>query len=563
VLVLERNATATSLGAPDAVLVAFSGGLSNTGELLRLCRGPELVECDVANPAGGAWFAGSNNAPKRTMTRRRLDLDGSYASSWKNHDGDPSTVTDSAGAAINGSPGVVVEEEPPPPPPDGGVVDAGPLPDQPLPIISEVAWMGSVSSADDEWIELYNPGPDEIVDLSAFFIVEGATTHSLPPVRIPKGQVLVVERRAQATELVSPQAITLAFSSGLSNAGEILRVCRVDEPTDCDTANPGGPWYAGRNGTATQPKATMVRVSPFFPGALASSWTNHAGPDSLITDSLGVGIPGTPGSAVFLDVDGGVIEEDGGNPFPVDGPNDAPTIVVREPSGSVTSTLVTVTWDATDADGDPLEVSLFYDKDGTGFEGVLIERGLPGGIGQSTTWDTLGVASGTWRVFAKVSDPRGATDYAYAPGSVTVEGRVGEASLTIIEPDGVNDATTDGSYKIKWEAVLPGGAEGVVSLYADTDDTGEDGTPIAAGLDALTVDSFVWITDEFETGTYAVYGVLDWTGGRVVSYGGFVDVGDTGCACMTSQSGASSDLNLPLSMGIAILFATRLRRRRR
>jgi MYXO-CTERM domain-containing protein len=562
VVVLERSAAATSLAPPEAEIVAFAS-LTNTGEILKICRGADLLECDVANPAGGAWFAGSNTAPKVTMTRRRLDLDGTFSTSWKDHDGLPSTVTDSAGLVIQGSPGVVVEEDPPPPPPDGGIVDAGPPPFQPLPLISEVAWMGSASSADDEWLELFNPGPDDIVDLSAFVLVEGATTHALPAASIGRGQVLVVERNLTSTSLESPQTVTVPFSSGLSNTGEILRVCRADDLEDCDIANPGGPWYAGSNGTTTQPKATMVRVSPDYPGALASSWTNHAGPASLITDSTGAGIPGTPGSAIFPDPDGGVIDEDGGIPYVDAGPNEGPTIVVHEPSGNVTSNTVAITWDATDADGDPLEVSLFYDTDGLGFEGVLIERGLPGGIGEGTTWNTSGVASGTWRVFAKVSDPRGAVAYAYAPGTVTVEGNAGEATLAITEPDGVNDADTNNVFTITWTAALPGGAEGVVSLYTDTDDSGEDGTPIAAGLNALTVDSFTWITDQVEAGTYAVYGVLDWTGGRVVSYGGFVDVGQEGCACVTSQGGADTDVNLPLSLGIAILLATRIRRRRR
>ena len=48
------------------------------------------------------------------------------------------------------------------------------------PQITEVAWAGSDASANDEWVEVFNPGPDAICDLGAFALVQGTTERRLP-----------------------------------------------------------------------------------------------------------------------------------------------------------------------------------------------------------------------------------------------------------------------------------------------------------------------------------------------------------------------------------------------
>ena len=66
-LVLERQAPATPLEEPFAVAFSFGGGLTNGGQALCLCAAAATTcadaSCDVANPDGGAWFAGDNDVP--------------------------------------------------------------------------------------------------------------------------------------------------------------------------------------------------------------------------------------------------------------------------------------------------------------------------------------------------------------------------------------------------------------------------------------------------------------------------------------------------------------------
>ena len=260
---------------------------------------------------------------------------------------------------------------------------------------------------------------------------------------------------------------------------------------------------------------------------------------------------GTPGLAPGACAGDAFVCEDAGTPGPEVGPgvepgvepdviepNTAPEIFVENivASGST----VTLRWGATDTeDGDEVEVSFFYDLDDTGFDGVLIARGLPGGTNQTYAWNTTGTPPGTYRVFGRVTDSRGEVAYAYANGTVQVGGVEGAvATLTVIEPDGVNDSRDDGAVLISWDAVLPQGTTGSVSLYYDTDDTGLDGVPIAAGLTPSGEGStLVWQPVDVATGTYAIYATLDWTGGEVSAYGGFVSINTGGCGCSQVSSG--------------------------
>ncbi len=570
VLVLEANASATSLSSPAAEVVAVS--LNNGGEALRLCpvgAAGDVAQCDVANTSG-SWPAGSNDAPKRTMVRVDASLDGALSTSWLTYAGDDSGVSDSGGVAIKGSPGVyavVVPDAGPPP------VDAGPLP--PPPAITEVAWMGSASSSNDEWVELYNAGPDDIADLSRFVLVENGGPVALPAVPLAAGGVVVIERSAGATSLSPPEAEIGSLSLTNSGTTEFLRVCPADAPNDvfgCEIALvQGSSWPAGDNDS----KRTMIRLDASLDGSFASSWATYAGAASAVTDSLGVAILGSPGSYAPSEIepqpDGGPVALDGGViVVPDAGPNAAPTLTLTQPSGEVRAGQVTIAYAARDDDGDDtVAVSLFYDSDGGGHDGVRIAYGLPAGEG-SFTWSTAQVAAGSYRIFGVATDHRGAVSYAYAPGSVVVEGGPGgdEASITLTDPDGVNDVV-DGRITVRWELTLPEGEDGSVSLFYDTDDAGLDGVPIIAGLPVRTSDgedgprAYLWDPVDVQQGAYAIYAVLDWTGGQASGYSEFVSVGAGGCACATARSsGDDAGAAFAALFTLVIVLAPRARRRR-
>lgn len=175
------------------------------------------------------------------------------------------------------------------------------------PFLTEVAWMGSADNTNDEWVEIYNPGPGAL-DLSGYELLEGTTVHALPAVSVPEGGVVVLEDSAAATSLAPDAAVVVGLS--LNNSGEILRLCpagQTADPSACDIANGGGAWAAGDNGT----KATMARTGPLVEGQ-PGTWETWAGPDSTVTSSGGTAIKGSPGEGVFEAVDGGPLPDGGG-----------------------------------------------------------------------------------------------------------------------------------------------------------------------------------------------------------------------------------------------------------
>lgn len=455
-----------------------------------------------------------------------------------------------------------------PPPPD----DAGPA--GAPPIISEVAWFGTASSSSDEWIELYNPGPT-IADLSRFVLVDdSAEPTPLPAVSMASGAVLVLEKTATTLSLSPPAAEVLDGFPTLSNSGsDYLRVCpEGDEDTlaACDVARPqGASWPAGDNGD----DATMVRRRDDLDGSFPSSWTTYAGAPSSVTDADGTAINGSPGSFAneVLGVDAGPDFDSGPPPGPLDaGPNETPTVSLSSPSGSVTSAgEVAVVYSASDADGvDTVSVSLFYDTDGDGFDGVLIARGLPAGSDRSYSWQTTDTPGGAYRVFAVARDDRGEAAYAYAPGTVTIEGGGASAggTITLVEPDGVDDAAVDGRYLISWEVDVPEGEDGLVSLFYDEDDAGLDGEPIIFGLPLLDAEgepgprAYAWAPgEEVAPGAYAIYATLEWRGGTVSDYSEFLQVGETGCAC----GATGDDSRVSGILGAGLVAAWLILRRRR
>ncbi len=581
VFVIEKRAEAIS--DQDNTVISFT--LNNGGEELRVCpvgQTANLAACDVPNPAGGAWFAGVAS-PRACMVRVSAEAPADQATSWVDYDGTPPPgALDSSGVtAVPGTPGVVAFPPPPPdaglpdvvPPPDGGepldaglpdvplVVDAGPP--SPTPTITEVCWMGSSSSANDEYVELYNHTTEPIA-LDQFVLIEGSTQHPLPPVVLAPDAFLVLERSDTATSLASPEAEVLAFSSGLRNDGEILSVCRATDLADCDHANAAGDaWPAGDNGD----KLTMVRIHPDLPGEFVTSWRDFSGQPSAVTDSGGVGFLGSPGEGNFEIPqlpDAGVFDA---FMFVDAGPNDAPTIALSAPAGTQSGAPVEIAYVAADPNpSDFLEVSLFYDLDGEGNDGVLIARGLPPGD-KSYSWDLDGVPPGRFHVFGKVTDHRGGVAFGYAPGTVDVGDTGDVATILLIEPDGVNDDVTGlDFFTIRWEAALPPLTSGVVSLYYDVDDDGADGVAIATGLPATADDdaAYSWDLRSVDPGTYNVYAVLDWTRGQEVAVSpGVIQIPDENCGCQAvPQKNGTAPASLLLfwatvAMVLGVLFARR------
>jgi len=273
----------------------FSDPLSSTGESLSLYTDVgELV--DTANADGGSWPAGTGFVPYRSMERNGADPDSD--SIWLTFDGTP-TVRDRGGNFINGSPGLLnwadeMTQTPSPTPtatatatltltrtitPTSTVTSTRTItptrtltPTKTLTplnsptrtqtatatailsmelVINEVAWMGTSSTnPNDEWIELYNPGPNN-VNLSLGWQLRAAdNAPSIDLVgNIPAGGYFLLERVDDyvISNLTADQIYP--STALLSNTTETLQLFSPEgELVDIANGN-GGAWPAGNAST--------------------------------------------------------------------------------------------------------------------------------------------------------------------------------------------------------------------------------------------------------------------------------------------------------------------------
>lgn len=131
-------------------------------------------------------------------------------------------------------------------------------------VLNEIAWMGTLASSNDEWIELYNPtGAD--INLAGWTLIAADGTPSITlSGTIPAGGYFLLERTDDNT--VPGVAADMIYTGALGNAGEVLTL-RDGTSTVQDSVDA---WYAGNAMT----RQTMQRVNPGLPGTLASNWTN-------------------------------------------------------------------------------------------------------------------------------------------------------------------------------------------------------------------------------------------------------------------------------------------------
>jgi hypothetical protein len=160
-------------------------------------------------------------------------------------------------------------------------------------IINEVAWMGTLASADDEWIELYNPGTSDINLTNWRLVADDGSPDIVLNGTIPggaSGGYFLLERAYD--NVVSDVIANQFFTGELEDTGETLRL-RAPDGTIVDTANSdGGTWPAG----TISPNGSMERMGVITDAPLAwvtnvnaTSWTN--------TDASGQLVHGTPGRA--------------------------------------------------------------------------------------------------------------------------------------------------------------------------------------------------------------------------------------------------------------------------
>jgi len=154
-------------------------------------------------------------------------------------------------------------------------------------VINEVAWMGTVASTADEWIELYNVTTQDI-DLTGWTLKSADNSPNITlSGSIPAHGFFLLERTDDTT--VSDITADQTYAGDLVNTGESLTL-RDGSAQVIDTANgDGGAWPAGDNTN----KSTMERRDPFVADADAN-WASNDGITCNGLDAKGNPLNGTP-----------------------------------------------------------------------------------------------------------------------------------------------------------------------------------------------------------------------------------------------------------------------------
>lgn len=123
----------------------------------------------------------------------------------------------------------------------------------PAVIINEIAWMGDASSSTREWIELYNPGAEDVL-LEKWKL---QAKDGQPDIEFKTGKTIqansffLLERAEEAVASVTAEEL---YSGSLSNAGEYLELID-DQGAVIDLIDASHGWPGGSNLT----KATLER----------------------------------------------------------------------------------------------------------------------------------------------------------------------------------------------------------------------------------------------------------------------------------------------------------------
>jgi len=303
---IERNEADTS--AASSLVYAFPF-LDVNGDRLFLYNSTHNL-VDSANSNGGPWPAGNRFVDYASMERIGPPYGADIDSAWLTFNNTYRPASDRLGNPINGSPGEVN--------PSGGLVSTPtytptltPTPTAtftPTPtltptltttpvalrsiIISEVAWMGTLADANDEWIELHNPGTTAI-NITGWTLSSTTGTPNITLAgTIEPGGYFLLERTDNLT--VSDIAADQIYAGALSNEGMALRL-RTASGQDIDTANGnGGPWPAGDADPAR--RCSMERRGANFADS-DTAWITNTGTLRNGLDSGGGPICGTPRNA--------------------------------------------------------------------------------------------------------------------------------------------------------------------------------------------------------------------------------------------------------------------------
>ncbi len=285
--------------------------------------------------------------------------------------------------------------------------------------------------------------------------------------------------------IVSNVTVDSTTSPGTYYVGDRVKVaCIVWNQGDATAGSSYVGYYIGRNSSDTGDRWDRDSVSSLSKNAGSNEYEYYT------FTSSDVGTRYFVLKADYLDaVDEGSSE--GNNlaafgPFTVQNPpNREPDITITAPASNTTVTQgqsVTISWNGSDPDNDTTYVSLGYDRDNVYNNGNHTWLATSRPEDGNYTWDTSGVATGTYYIFGMIYDGQYDT-YDFASGTVTIQpvqyysvsGRVtsrrwpydGVGDVRVASDSG-QSATTDGqgNYTI---TNVPSGSRTITAQDTDND----------------------------------------------------------------------------------------------
>ncbi len=139
-------------------------------------------------------------------------------------------------------------------------------------VISEIAWMGTENSANDEWIKLYNNTKEDI-NLDGWILKSADGTPEINLEGIIKANNYFLLERTDDDTLPNISADQI-YKGALENGGEYLEL--FDDLNNLvDSVNCEESWFAGDNSN----KQTMIRKDSKVSGDNSNNWQTGQNPD--------------------------------------------------------------------------------------------------------------------------------------------------------------------------------------------------------------------------------------------------------------------------------------------
>lgn len=157
-------------------------------------------------------------------------------------------------------------------------------------VINEIAWMGTIASATDEWLELYNPS-DVSANLNGWVLKSSDSSPliTLSGAIAPHGYYLIERTDDSTISTIQADLVTSFGKGGLGNSGEML-VLLDNHGTVIDQVDCAGGWFAGDNTS----KASMERKDSSTPGGDVQNWASNDGTVKNGQDAQGHPLLATP-----------------------------------------------------------------------------------------------------------------------------------------------------------------------------------------------------------------------------------------------------------------------------